>query len=102
MSLTKIGDQHFNITRILKHVEGAARELRGSERTLVELVARLIRVQQQRIKEMEARIVFLERDALAADRDHAGRREAFAALLSQHEDLSRRYDLIMQREHDHG
>jgi hypothetical protein len=97
MSLTKICDQHFNVARILKHVEGAAHELRGSERTLVKLVARLIRVQQQHIRELQARVVFLERDAMAADRDHKERREAFAALLSQHEDLSRRYDLIMQR-----
>lgn len=87
----------FNIPSVLDRI--AAREALGSvaDQRFMRLIKRLVKVQQQRIDEMKARIEFLERDALTADKEHAKRREAFAALLSQHEDLSRRYDLIVQR-----
>ncbi len=62
-----------------------------------ERLVRLIRVQKQRIQELKARVAFLERDALAAEQDHTDRRMELAILQTDYADLTRRYDLIMQR-----
>lgn len=97
MPLTKLGDDVFNVEKILKHIEGFAASTCGGERNMVELVGRLVRLQQQRIQELTARVQFLEQDAMKELREHQHRREAFAALLQQYEDLSQRYDLLMQR-----
>jgi len=50
--LQKIGNEHFDVTRILRHVDAAAKEFRNSERTMTELVARLIRAQQAEIERL--------------------------------------------------
>lgn len=117
--LTKINGELFNLRRILKLLEGAkVGDRYRSERVLVELVARLIRVQQQRIQElgihhaaadmdlfrqgqamgrMKLRIQFLEKDALAADVQHRSELEAYGLLKQRHQELNERYDLLMQR-----
>jgi len=103
MPLTKIGNESFNIERILKHVEAAAEVAwSGSERTMINLVARLIRLQKQRIQELEARVVFLEREALLLealllqDKNRPLEQE-LTYFKAEHADLLRRWHLIMER-----
>lgn len=93
----KAGEETFNIDVVLDRLEAAA--IRGSagDRTFMRLVKRLVRVQQQRIIELSARIQFLERDSLIADREHQQRRQELATLQDHHDDMSRRLDSIMQR-----
>ena len=57
----------------------------------------LVAVQKQRIRELVARVEFLQKDALQADRDHQHRRQELVTLRAHHEDMSRRLDAIMQR-----
>ncbi len=49
------------------------------------------------LKAQRARIEFLEHTALQMQKDHAARGEELAALERQHAELTRRYDLLMQR-----
>lgn len=57
----------------------------------------LVAVQKQRIQELMARVEFLQKDALQADRDHQNRRQELATLQAHHDDMARRLDSIMQR-----
>lgn len=68
--LTQIGDQQFNIEGIIERLEVSS--LYGGDRTLFHLVAGLIRVQQQRIQELNALIQRLQgpREALFGDFYH--------------------------------
>lgn len=80
----------FNVPAILERLRSMGSRGSPGDKSLTRLVMRLIRRQA-------ARIEFLEADAMHADREHADRRRALATLEAAHADLSRRYDLLMQR-----
>lgn len=52
--LQLISGEKFNVEAILRHLDNEAKEAYGgSERTMVELIARLIRAQQAEIKKLD-------------------------------------------------
>lgn len=96
--ITKIGQDTFNVEQILGHLEASSMPAySGAPRSLSHLVSRLVRVQQQRIQELEARVRFLESDAWRAEKEHVLCREALKALQTHYDDLLRRWHLIMER-----
>jgi len=53
--LTELGNEKFNVPAILRMVDAEARAAYGgSERTMIELVARLIRAQEAEIKRLRS------------------------------------------------
>lgn len=96
--ITKIGQDSFNVEQILEHLEASSMPAyNGASRSMSDLIGRLVRVQQQRIKELEARVRFLEGDAWRAEKEHVLCREALKALQMHYDDLLRRWHLIMER-----